>query len=451
MRPAFVAPLLVQSLTNLACAQWYFSMVASNSTPIPSGSGMFTTFNAPVLGGGRVVFTPGSAFGVYTNMTGTLTRLADTSTAIPGSSSTFAQFGSPFFDGSLPIFRGTGTGVGGAYSADSGIVMIADTHTQVPEGGGTFSFAWVQPSGIVARRGPNAIFLAGFVSSPPFSGATGLYRWNAGTLATLVNLSTPVPGSSAAFRSFTYTSMSTSAAAIVGTDTAGGHGIWTVPLVGGPLTTIVDTTTPIPAGTGTFGGFGTVSMDGPNIAFGAGGPPAQVGTYAWLDGALIRIADLNTTAPEGGLFISLNQAPPSISGHNIVFEATNSAGRHGIYAWRSGVITRVVSESDTLGGLPVGSLFLSTEAIDGDTIAFSFTSGTQAGALYTATYLPPPCYPNCDNSTTAPVLNINDFICFLNRFAAADTYANCDNSTTPPVLNVLDFGCFLNRFAAGCP
>ena len=29
-------------------------------------------------------------------------------------------------------------------------------------------------------------------------------------------------------------------------------------------------------------------------------------------------------------------------------------------------------------------------------------------------------------------------------------YANCDGSTTPPVLNVLDFTCFLNKFAAGC-
>jgi len=28
-------------------------------------------------------------------------------------------------------------------------------------------------------------------------------------------------------------------------------------------------------------------------------------------------------------------------------------------------------------------------------------------------------------------------------------YANCDGSTTPPVLNVVDFNCFLNRFAAG--
>jgi len=35
--------------------------------------------------------------------------------------------------------------------------------------------------------------------------------------------------------------------------------------------------------------------------------------------------------------------------------------------------------------------------------------------------------------------------------AAADLYANCGASTTPPVLSVNDFLCFLNTFAAGCP
>jgi hypothetical protein len=61
------------------------------------------------------------------------------------------------------------------------------------------------------------------------------------------------------------------------------------------------------------------------------------------------------------------------------------------------------------------------------------------------------CYANCDGSTTAPILNVQDFACFLNRFASADPYANCDHSTAPPVLNVQDFSCFLNAFAAGCP
>jgi hypothetical protein len=63
----------------------------------------------------------------------------------------------------------------------------------------------------------------------------------------------------------------------------------------------------------------------------------------------------------------------------------------------------------------------------------------------------PPCYPNCDGSTDAPVLNILDFACFLTRFSQGDPWANCDGSTTPPVLNILDFNCFLRQFAAGCP
>jgi hypothetical protein len=61
------------------------------------------------------------------------------------------------------------------------------------------------------------------------------------------------------------------------------------------------------------------------------------------------------------------------------------------------------------------------------------------------------CYPNCDGSTTPPILNIMDFSCFLAHYMGGWPYGNCDGSTVAPVLNVLDFGCFVNAFAAGCP
>lgn len=70
-----------------------------------------------------------------------------------------------------------------------------------------------------------------------------------------------------------------------------------------------------------------------------------------------------------------------------------------------------------------------------------------------------PCYANCDGSTSAPILNVEDFTCFINAFASAQGlpyeqqvvhYANCDESTAVPVLNVEDFTCFINAFAAGC-
>jgi hypothetical protein len=63
----------------------------------------------------------------------------------------------------------------------------------------------------------------------------------------------------------------------------------------------------------------------------------------------------------------------------------------------------------------------------------------------------PACYANCDGSTQSPVLNVADFTCFLQKYAAGDPYANCDNSTQAPVLNVADFTCFLQKYAAGCP
>jgi hypothetical protein len=61
------------------------------------------------------------------------------------------------------------------------------------------------------------------------------------------------------------------------------------------------------------------------------------------------------------------------------------------------------------------------------------------------------CYANCDGSTTQPVLNANDFQCFLNAFASASPAANCDKSAAAPTLNANDFMCFLNAFATGCP
>ncbi len=89
-------------------------------------------------------------------------------------------------------------------------------------------------------------------------------------------------------------------------------------------------------------------------------------------------------------------------------------------------------------------------------VSMSATSvaGAAAAVIFdtvTLNGLPLDCYANCDQSEVCPILNVNDFACFLNRFAAGDPYANCDNSTIAPTLNVLDFGCFLNKFAAGCP
>jgi hypothetical protein len=62
------------------------------------------------------------------------------------------------------------------------------------------------------------------------------------------------------------------------------------------------------------------------------------------------------------------------------------------------------------------------------------------------------CYSDCDTSTGAGTLDIFDFLCFQNEFAASDQVAcDCDRSTGRSVCDIFDFLCFQNAFAAGCP
>jgi probable HAF family extracellular repeat protein len=60
------------------------------------------------------------------------------------------------------------------------------------------------------------------------------------------------------------------------------------------------------------------------------------------------------------------------------------------------------------------------------------------------------CKANCDYSTTAPVLNALDFLCFLNKFVRNSEDANCDGSDGSPLLTATDFACFMMVYTAGC-
>jgi uncharacterized membrane protein len=118
--------------------------------------------------------------------------------------------------------------------------------------------------------------------------------------------------------------------------------------------------------------------------------------------------------------------------------------------------TGLVSLETYLAGLGIGTngMHLSiARAMSGDGRTIAGTGFRDEIEYGWMAVLPAPttCYPNCDASTAPPVLNVADFTCFLQRFAAGESYANCDSSTALPVLNVADFTCFLQSFAAGCP
>jgi hypothetical protein len=127
----------------------------------------------------------------------------------------------------------------------------------------------------------------------------------------------------------------------------------------------------------------------------------------------------------------------------------------GPYLWADGLTPR----SDGLIWECLDFSSDGTHPAPGPTRARSKVGGMLENFFFSSTFATPwmvapagtGCYPNCDGSTAPPVLNVADFTCFLQQYAAARTYGNCDASSVSPMLNVSDFTCFLQRYAAGCP
>ena len=123
------------------------------------------------------------------------------------------------------------------------------------------------------------------------------------------------------------------------------------------------------------------------------------------------------------------------------------------------VATDLSSASWQLLGLPAqssvllndGSPYFMIEPNAGasgfDDVPFKVTTsaGDSNTAIVRIIYEDVVCYADCDGSGT---LNIFDYICFGNQYAAGDPYADCDGSGT---LNIFDYICFGNEYSAGCP
>ena len=77
--------------------------------------------------------------------------------------------------------------------------------------------------------------------------------------------------------------------------------------------------------------------------------------------------------------------------------------------------------------------------------SFAFKSGTQGLQTVGQWVGCPSCPADCNADGR---LNVLDFICFLNAYAAFDPFANAQPDG---VFDLSDFMAFMNRFAAGCP
>jgi DNA-binding beta-propeller fold protein YncE len=193
------------------------------------------------------------------------------------------------------------------------------------------------------------------------------------------------------------------------------------------------------------------------------------GTRAYVQAAqsvspfspLIAVVDLTTSPPSlvtqwafsPNPSWSINDFGLSADGSKLyVSRGTDSltAGGAGAFISENGTFQVLDTTSGAvLEEVPTGHLATSMAKDASDSVFVTTDVWTDSVSIISAP--PPACYANCDASTTAPVLNVADFTCFLQKYAAGDPYGNCDASTTAPVLNVADFTCFLQKYAAGCP
>jgi hypothetical protein len=165
---------------------------------------------------------------------------------------------------------------------------------------------------------------------------------------------------------------------------------------------------------------------------------------------------LGTLYPNPTSLATVMEALAPGSSANLTGDDDNCSGTHPIV-----VPPFTQSGSQQILGITVNYGLTLTFGIDASNVAsFSLTNVTltpsiltgylqfdTGTAMLTRVYV---CPANCDGSTTPPILTVNDFVCFMTKFAAGDTGANCDCSTSAPILNVADFVCFQTRFANGC-
>jgi hypothetical protein len=121
----------------------------------------------------------------------------------------------------------------------------------------------------------------------------------------------------------------------------------------------------------------------------------------------------------------------------------------------NGIYYLAVSSFDhdptSVGGLIFGNAFAVEHAPDGPGAGSPVTGWINAGGggpygiLVSGVCGGQQCYADCNGDNA---LNVNDFVCFQNAFAAQLPYADCNHDNA---LNVNDFICFQGQFAAGCP
>jgi hypothetical protein len=249
---------------------------------------------------------------------------------------------------------------------------VADTDTPVPGSTGTIG-RFGNPSisdGHVAVLGGRS-----------GGSALGIYSYAGGSLNVVADESTPIPGGSGNFGGFNDPSIGDGNVAFRGSLASDGYMPGIYSQVGGVLNVVADTSTPIPGGSSNFGGFsGDPSISSGNVAFrgSLASDGDMPGIYSRVGGALNVVADTGTPIPGGSSNFGGFFGDPSISGANVAFGGAMGGDGYmpGIYTHVGGSLNFVADTSTSIpGGAGNFGAFQGGPAISGDHVAFRASMG----------------------------------------------------------------------------
>ena len=362
------------------------------------------TVSTPALKNGNVAFISNNVTetGLYTWTSGTLTTVADTTTAVPGSTGTFTASdfrldanssidanGDTVFNAYFNVAAGIYNGV---YDTTSGSLQpVADTSTVAPDTGLNFARFDINTFGASKIDDGRVVFIGG--SGTIFNPIFALYTNVNGSLETVANVNTLMPGTAGTFAAFVGMDISGDSVAFYGTQGSfGNQGIYLWDANTGMLSTVADLTTGCLSGPGTLDNIsGFVDLDGQSVVFGQGGGPCSLGIYTNARGPLELVADTSTATPGdiGTLMVGdVFGNGASLDNGRIVFCARDSVSDvAALFMWENGSLSRLFGEGDVIDGKIISSLGgfsncaqgFGTNALDGDELVFYGSVGSVEG------------------------------------------------------------------------
>lgn len=382
------------SLPSFANISINLNYLAQSGQAMPGLKETYLSFQPPSMSYGHLVYGAKGSLGsiaLYSNLFGPISIIASNYTAVPGSTGNFTSF-TTMVDFSTPIpniasissgkiaFLGTDPNFNsGLYSSasPSQISIIANSNTPAPGTQGLFS-NFSHPHALSDGS-------IGFIASTT-DGDKGIFYSNSkGILSKLVDISSSIPNGQGTFQNFRELNFSNTPSnlttfAFVGTGSLKQVGLYV--MQDNKLSMVANQNTSMPGNhVGLFSDFGSISYDAANhqIAFVGKGILGQQAIFLYNGQNITPIVSQQNLIPGGnGQFNSF--ATLNLQGDNLVFSATGNNNQQGIYLYQLGTAStfKVISNQDSIQGKKIKNIFLSKQALNQNQLAMlvQFTDGS---------------------------------------------------------------------------